>query len=67
MLSGAVRKVSTGGRCRTRTPNFDGGPDGAFWCAVAGNGDEMGVLIYILLTVAIFAILGLAQKLVERL
>jgi len=27
----------------------------------------MGVLIYVLLTVAVFAVLGLAQKLVERL
>jgi len=27
----------------------------------------MGVLVYIVLTVAIFAVLGLAQKLVERL
>jgi hypothetical protein len=33
----------------------------------ARNGDEMGVLIYIVLTVAVFAVLGLAQKLVERL
>ncbi|SBS72951.1 Potassium-transporting ATPase, F subunit, putative (modular protein) [uncultured Mycobacterium sp.] len=28
---------------------------------------DMGVVIYILLTVAIFALLGLVQKLVERL
>jgi hypothetical protein len=28
---------------------------------------DMSVLIYIVLTVAIFALLGLAQKLVERL
>jgi hypothetical protein len=27
--------------------------------------DEMGVLVYIVLTVAIFALLGLVQKLVE--
>ncbi|QZA20227.1 potassium ABC transporter ATPase [Mycobacterium malmoense] len=27
----------------------------------------MGVLIYVVLTVAVFAVLGLAQKLVERL
>jgi len=27
----------------------------------------MGVLIYVLLTVAVFALLGLTQKLVERL
>lgn len=31
------------------------------------NGDDMGVLIYILLTVAVFALLGLLQKLVEGL
>jgi hypothetical protein len=34
---------------------------------LARNGDKMGVLVYIVLTVAIFAVLGLAQKLVERL
>ena len=32
-----------------------------------GNGDEMGVVIYIVLTLAVFAALGLTQKLVERL
>jgi len=31
------------------------------------NGDKMGVLVYIVLTVAIFALLGLAVKLVEGL
>ena len=31
------------------------------------NGDPMAVLVYIVLTVAIFAVLGLVQKLVERL
>lgn len=31
------------------------------------NGDQMSVLAYIVLTVAIFALFGLAQKLVERL
>jgi hypothetical protein len=31
------------------------------------NGDSMSVLIYTVLTVAIFALLGLVQKLVERL
>jgi hypothetical protein len=30
------------------------------------NGDAMSVLMYIALTVAVFALLGLAQKLVER-
>jgi hypothetical protein len=31
------------------------------------NGDQMSVLVYIVLTVAIFGLFGLAQKLVERL
>ncbi|MFY9920360.1 MAG: potassium-transporting ATPase [Mycobacterium sp.] len=31
------------------------------------NGDEMDVLVYIVLTVVIFALLGLVQKLVEGL
>ncbi len=31
------------------------------------NGDKMGVLVYVLLTIAVFAVLGMAQKLVERL
>jgi hypothetical protein len=31
------------------------------------NGDEMSVLLYVVLTVAIFALLGLVQKLVEGL
>ena len=31
------------------------------------NGDPMSVLAYIVLTVAIFGLFGLAQKLVERL
>ncbi|SOJ56766.1 hypothetical protein MSIMFB_04242 [Mycobacterium simulans] len=31
------------------------------------NGDRMGVIAYIALTVAVFALLGLTQKLVERL
>jgi hypothetical protein len=31
------------------------------------NGDEVGVLVFIVLTVALFALLGLAVKLVERL
>jgi hypothetical protein len=30
-------------------------------------GTTLGVLVYILLTVAVFALLGIAQKLVERL
>jgi hypothetical protein len=31
------------------------------------NGEEMSVLLYVVLTVAIFALLGLVQKLVEGL
>ena len=31
------------------------------------NGDDMGVLVYIVLTVLIFGVLGLVQKLVEGL
>jgi hypothetical protein len=31
------------------------------------NGDEMSVVVYVVLTVAIFALLGLVQKLVEGL
>ena len=31
------------------------------------NGVDMSVLLYVVLTVAIFALLGLVQKLVERL
>jgi hypothetical protein len=31
------------------------------------NGDEMSVVVYLLVTVAIFAILGTMVKLVERL
>jgi len=34
---------------------------------LAQNGDKMGVLVYVLLTVAVFAVLGVTQKLVERL
>ena len=40
-------------------------PSSTAW--IPANGDEMGVLVYIVLTIAIFAVLGLAQKLVERL
>lgn len=31
------------------------------------NGDDMAVVVYIVLTLAIFALLGLVQKLVEGL
>jgi hypothetical protein len=33
----------------------------------ARDGEMMGVVMYLVLTVAVFAALGLAQKLVERL
>ena len=33
----------------------------------SANGDDMSVVVYIVLTVAIFALLGLVQKLVEGL
>jgi len=35
--------------------------------ASPANGDEMGVVVFIVLTVAVFGLLGLVQKLVERL
>ncbi|CDO90531.1 hypothetical protein BN973_04927 [Mycobacterium triplex] len=35
--------------------------------AITRNGDRMGVLVFIVLTVAVFAVLGTVQKLVERL
>ncbi|WP_220099787.1 potassium-transporting ATPase [Mycolicibacterium alvei] len=34
---------------------------------MSSNGDGMSVLLYLVLTVAIFALLGLVQKLVEGL
>lgn len=34
---------------------------------VGADGEMMGVAVYLVLTVAVFAALGLAQKLVERL
>lgn len=34
---------------------------------MARNGDEMGVVAYVVLTVAVFAVLSVVQKLVERL
>lgn len=74
----AVRKLSTNGPTE---PAFStvkltlpprrrcGGLDEVVSYArnLAWNGDKMGVLVYIALTVAVFAVLGLAQKLVERL
>lgn len=41
---------------------------GPFLCTRwAQDGEAMGVVVYLVLTVAVFAALGLAQKLVERL
>ncbi|MDT5068884.1 MAG: hypothetical protein QOK02_5039 [Mycobacterium sp.] len=34
---------------------------------VSVNGDEMSVVVFIVLTVAVFALLGVVQKLVEGL
>jgi hypothetical protein len=34
---------------------------------LARDGEMMGVVVYLVLTVAVFAVLGLAQKLIERL
>lgn len=34
---------------------------------MARNGDEMGVVAFVVLTMAVFAVLGLVQKMVERL
>jgi hypothetical protein len=34
---------------------------------LAPNGEKMSVFVYIALTVVVFALLGLTQKLVERL
>ena len=34
---------------------------------MAQNGEKMGVVLYVVLTAAVFAVLGVAQKLVERL
>ena len=32
-----------------------------------GNGDDVSAVVYVVVTVAVFALLGLVQKLVERL
>ncbi len=34
---------------------------------IGADGENMGVVVYLVLTVAVFVALGLAQKLVERL
>ncbi len=78
MHCGGVRKVSTKGPSRPVPNNFKltFASETALWLTrwgslvctcLARNGDKMGVLVYIALTVAVFAVLGLAQKLVERL
>jgi hypothetical protein len=78
----AVRKASTGGTTSPSLNTFILITLRFEECAAAGSRaltraksdrdpDEtetrMGVLIYAVLTVAVFAVLGLAQKLVERL
>ena len=71
----AVRKASTKGPSRavaptvklTEPPRTALSPLARRICMHAKNGEMMGVLAYIALTVAVFALLGLAQKLVERL
>ena len=70
-----VKKVSTKVSQPRSGSSFVSGPQAegqAERCSEARqrpqtNGDEMGVLVYIVLTVAIFALLGLVQKLVEGL
>jgi hypothetical protein len=57
----AFESVPGHGECRGSTGV--GGPS----VARSVNGDEMSVLLYVVLTVAIFALLGLVQKLVEGL
>lgn len=79
VLCGAVRKVSTKVPSGAVAINFKLTlpPRTALWLTSMrsfsmhanrrSNGDKMGVLIFVLLTVAVFAVLGLVQKLVERL
>lgn len=72
----AVKKPSTNRFCRSGGPSFGVGPrqvrtaapaehGGA--CDFDANGADMSVLVFITLTVAVFALLGLVQRLVERL
>jgi hypothetical protein len=75
----AVRKVSTKALSQSAPPNFKLTlpPGTALWLTSmrffrlhvisAERRQVMGVVIFIGLTVAVFAVLGLAQKLVERL
>lgn len=78
MHCGAVRKASTKGPIGLVPINFKLTlpPRTAVWLTRWGpfvctrsarNGDKMGVLAFVVLTVAVFAVLGLVQKLVERL
>jgi hypothetical protein len=76
---GTVRKASTKGFSRPIPLSFNLTlpPGTALWLTSlrslsmrmtgAERRQEMGVVIFIVLTVAAFAVLGLAQKLVERL
>lgn len=74
---GAVRKASTDGPTAPGPANFElTVPQGCVLAAsvrpfrmqvVTWDGDEMGVPAFVVLTVAVFAVLGWVQKLVERL
>ena len=73
----AVKKASTRKRRARTAPNFVLGPhrrgqlhadvEHSIDDRLIANGEAMSVVAYILLTVAIFGLLGLAQRLVEHL
>jgi hypothetical protein len=52
---------------RLRAQSVTASDEVLFRPRIPANGDDMGVLVYIVLTVLIFGVLGLGQKLVERL
>ncbi|GAS88884.1 uncharacterized protein RMCB_2980 [Mycolicibacterium brisbanense] len=62
-----VKKPSTARLPTGKRADAGSGPESRRPVNVSSNGDSMSVLIYIVLTVAIFALLGLVQRLVERL
>lgn len=62
-----VKKPSTARPPTENRADAGAGPESRRPVNVSSNGDSMSVLIYIVLTVAIFALLGLVQRLVERL
>ena len=59
LASGLVLNTRARQRLPRQTPEAPAG--------LSVNGDDMSVVVYIVLTVAIFALLGLVQKLVEGL